>query len=821
MPMEQFLPPANPLLRFLKICLKITGALILCAVVAYGGLAFYLHTHKKEVLQKVTESLNNAISGTLVVGSMETTLIQDFPRISVQLKNVTLRDSLYRQHKHTFLSSGRIGISVNTLALIRGTILVSRIEVADALIDIFMSTDGYSNTAMFAKKKTKNDQDTGTSDFPELKKITLRNVLFTADNKKNNKLYKFQVDRLDAGLEFTGEIVNADINLKGFAHSMAFNTIRGSFMKDKALDGSFDIAYSKVTKIAHFRKSSLTIGKERFIVGAKLGFNDAAKFSITLQNESILWKDAAALLSPNITTKLMMFDIKKPIKVACDLIGGFNDNGDPLIQVNAWVNDNVLVVPGGEIRECNFFGVFTNERMQGREYSDANSAIKLFSFTGSYKQLPFAMPRVEIRDLDKPIAVGSFNSSFKISDLAGLAGADVLKPGKGTAKASLKFRADIERFRLVKPLVEGSIAIKNADITYVPRNLQCKNISVNLRFDKDNLTIDNVALKTGKSAFKMNGSVQNFLNLYYNAPEKLVLKWNVYSPELHLGEFLSFLQTRKAAVKSGRGVKVPSSGSNPVTALGSLFENGTVEMAMKADRVFYKKFMATNAHARIYLTETGNIMVKNMGLNHAGGTLELNGAVNPSGITRYNLKADVRNADVSKFLYAFDNFGMESLSSKNLKGLFSARADVAGTINQNGTLLPRSIDGGVTFTLKKGKLLDFDPIVSVGKFAFPFRDVKSIEFKDLNGRFDIKGEKVQVSPMQISSSVLNMDVEGVYSFGKGTLLYIDVPLRNPEKDKDITDKAELEKRRKRGVVVHLIAEDDEKGKVKIRLGKKK
>lgn len=819
--MKQPLPALSLINRFFKISLKVIGVFFMCLVAAYGGLAYYLHTHKKEVLEKVTESLNNSISGTLSVGNMETTLIQDFPRISVQLKNVTLRDSLYSLHKHTFLTAGRIGVSVNTLALVRGTVLINRIEIADAGINLYTTKNGYSNTAMFAKKKKPAGDESSDGDFPELKKVTLRNVLFTADNQKNNKLYKFQVDRLDAGLTFNGDVVNADIGLKGFAHRMAFNTTRGSFMKDKALDGTFDIAYNKLAKIAHFRKSPLIIGNERFIVGAKLGFDDAARFSITLQNEDILWKDAAALLSPNITTKLMMFDIKKPIKVACDLVGDFNDTGDPLIQVNAWVDDNVLTGPGGEIRECNFFGVFTNDRMHGREYSDANSAIKLFGFTGAFKQLPFSMPRVEIRDLDKPIAVGSFDSSFKVSDLAGLADENVLKPGKGTAKASLKFRADVERFRLVKPLVEGSIAIKNADITYVPRGLQCKDISVNLSFNKDNLTIDNVALKTGKSAFKMNGSVQNFLNLYYNAPEKLVLKWNVYSPELHLGEFLSFLQTRKAAVKSGRSGKVSSQGSNPVTALGSLFENGTVEMAMKADRVFYKKFMATNAHARIYLTESGNIMVKNMGLNHAGGTLEINGAVNPSGVTRYNLKADVRNADVSKFLYAFDNFGMESLSFKNLKGLFTAKADVSGTINQNGTLLPRSIDGGVTFTLKKGKLLDFDPIVSVGKFAFPFRDVKHIEFKDLNGRFDIQGEKVQVSPMQISSSVLNMDVEGVYSFGRGTLLYIDVPLRNPEKDKDITDKAELEKRRKRGVVVHLVAEDDDKGEVKIRLGKKK
>lgn len=820
--MTETLPHKNRFLIFFKKSLRWLVGIFVCLIIAYGGLAFYLHTHKDEVLKKVTESLNNSLSGELTVGSMETTLIQDFPGISVQLKNVSLHDSLYVQHKHPFLKAGRMGVSINTMALVRGTVQVSRIEIADATVDLFTAHDGYSNTSIFSKKSTPEKQDAEASALPELKKVTLKNVLFSAVNQKNNKRYKFQIDRLDAGFHYRNDVVNADVSLKGFAHSMAFNTVHGSFMKDKTLNGTFDIVYDKVSKIANFSKKPLTIGNDTFIIGAKLGFNDAAKFSITLENDAILWKDAAGLLSPNISKKLYMFNLKKPIRVACDLVGGFNDNGDPLIQVNAWIDNNVLDVPGGTIKNCNFFGIFTNNRNNGKRYDDANSAIKLFGFTGVYGQLPFNVPRIEIRDLEKPIAVGSLSSSFKVSDLAGLADPNVLKPGKGTATASLKFRADVEHFRLVKPLVEGSVAIKNADITYVPRKLSFKDISVNLRFDKDNLTIDKVALKTGKSLIKMNGTVRNFLNLYYTAPEKLVLEWNVYSPDLYLGEFMAFLENRKAAVKkNGGGVKPTSKESNPVNALGSLFENGSVHMAMKADRVHYKKFTATNAHAHIYLTETGNIVLKNMGFNHAGGTLILNGAVNPSGTTRYNLNADVRNANVSEFLYAFDNFGMESLSSENLKGLFSAKADVTGVINQNGTLLPRSINGGVTFSLKKGKLLNFDPIVSVGKFAFPFRDVKNIEFRDLNGRFDIKGEKVQVSPMQISSSVLNMDIEGVYSFGRGTLLYIDVPLRNPEKDKDITDKAELEKRRKRGVVVHLIAEDDDKGKVKIKLGKKK
>ena len=97
----------------------------------------------------------------------------------------------------------------------------------------------------------------------------------------------------------------------------------------------------------------------------------------------------------------------------------------------------------------------------------------------------------------------------------------------------------------------------------------------------------------------------------------------------------------------------------------------------------------------------------------------------------------------------------------------------------------------------------------------------TITFTNLNGKLDIKGERITIAPMKINSSVLNMDLAGIYSFGKGTNIALDVPLRNPKKDKDITDEEILEERRNRGIVLHLLATDGEDGKVKIKLVSKK
>jgi hypothetical protein len=74
--------------------------------------------------------------------------------------------------------------------------------------------------------------------------------------------------------------------------------------------------------------------------------------------------------------------------------------------------------------------------------------------------------------------------------------------------------------------------------------------------------------------------------------------------------------------------------------------------------------------------------------------------------------------------------------------------------------------------------------------------------------------------MEIRSSVLNIFLSGVYSFGKGTDIGLRIPLRNPRRDELITDMDEKRERSLKGIVINLHAIDGDDGQVKIRLGKK-
>ena len=803
--------------RWSKITLKILGGLVALVLIIFTAIGLYVNANKKTLLETITKQLNKNLNGTLTIGNMEPTFFKGFPGVSISLKNVVMKDSLWKTHQHTLLEAKDFDVSVNTMALLTGTIEIKKIGISNAKIYLFTDSNGYSNTAIFRKKdKKKKPQTEEESSDARLKKFSLKQVSFVVDNKKGHKLFQFDVEMLSGDLDYSFSGWEAKLKLKTMARSLAFNTRRGSFIKDKMLEGPFKINYNEDTGIIDVAENQLNIGKDPFLIFAKFDTSkENTDFSINIKAPGILWRDAAALLAPNISSKLNMFDLKAPIDVTCKLVGNMGPGGDPSINVTALVKDNVLTTPGAVVDSCNFKGVFTNNYLNGKGFTDENSAIKLYQFKGSYSEMPFSIDTVFIHNLDKPIATGVFKSKFEISKLNKAIGEETLHFTKGTANVKLAYKADIVDFKLSKPIVTGLVDISNADVSYVPRNLNFKNTAISLNFTSTDLFIKNIRLQSGKSIITMDGTVRNFLNLYYNAPEKILLNWQINSRELHLGEFFGFLGSRKPAKKTRRHAKHSTFSQD----MNDLFEKSMVDMHLRVAKVYYNKFVATDATADLFLSDAG-IGLKNVSVKHGGGSVKVDGKISQKGsLNHFSINTTLSNVDIRNFFYSFDNFGMKSLTSKNLKGFLYSKAKIGGTITDQGRLVTNSLKGKVVFDVKKGALLSFDPIKNVGKFAFPFRDLDNITFENLNGNFDIRGQRITINPMQINSSILNMDVSGIYSMSTGTNIALDVPLRNPKKDEDLTDKDEIQARRMNGIVLHLLATDGEDGKIKIKLNR--
>ncbi|HZX58861.1 MAG TPA: AsmA-like C-terminal region-containing protein, partial [Mucilaginibacter sp.] len=273
--------------------------------------------------------------------------------------------------------------------------------------------------------------------------------------------------------------------------------------------------------------------------------------------------------------------------------------------------------------------------------------------------------------------------------------------------------------------------------------------------------------------------------------------------------------------KKKKGAVKNINSGNVVDQLSNVLQKGNAEIHLRVANAHYFNFLATDVRADL-LNAEDEVVIQNAGLKHAGGFLKLSGSVTRGReVNQLALKTTVSHVDVHEFFNAFDNFGLKDFTADNLKGYLSARTNITAEMSDQAKIIPGSVNGPLDINLQDGALVNFNPIGTVAKFAFPFRDFKNIKMQQMDAHFDVHGDLITIYPFKFSSSALNMDVAGVYGLKKGTDITLDIPLRNPKKDTTIQDKQKLEKKRYRGIVLHIRAKTDSTGKLKVGFNKDK
>jgi uncharacterized protein involved in outer membrane biogenesis len=776
-----------------------------------GVLAIYFDNHKAEIVNQINDEINQNIKGTIHIGDIKYKFLAGFPNVTLALSQVELKDSLWAIHKRTLLKAVQIEIRLGLFSLLTNEINIDKIEINQATLYLFRGKNGIVNTDVFrSKPKNAKSKSSITSSIDE---IVLNQVRFISENQLNNKRFDFDVIVLKSKIKHDNDNWHTDLYLKTLAKSMAFNTKRGSFIKGKMLEGILAVDFSDEKNKISVAAKDLEIGKDLFAIKAHFNLNkNKSPFDITIKTD-ILWQDASNLMSENISSRISRFDLKKPIRVSCTISGDLNFIGDPQIVVNTKTSNNELRIPDGLLSDCCFEASFTNNYKKGNGCNDANSIITFTNFSATYQTIPFSIPIGTIANFEKTTAAGSFKSDFDISRLNEIINKDFMRFSDGQAKVNLAYKFDIVDLKIQKPLFTGNVSVKNAALHYGPRDLAFQKTDIELNFTEEALFIKKIKFSDRKNTVFMEGKIDNFLTLYYGNPEKMVVSWDVYCPFLDVKQFLGVV-TRSHQ----KAVKKKDKTADFSNKLYAVIDKCQMVLNLKADKLVYSKMEATKAKATVLLVNN-KLIVKNGWVQNSGGTISFDGQLMPKN-NLFFLESNVKinQVGIAQFLTAVNNFGIQSFKPKNIKGYLSASAAIKGTLLSGGQLKTNSLAGTAKFDVSKGALVAFEPLKKIGKFAFPFRDVDNIVFSDLSGDFVINGDLVHVNYLKVSSSVVNLDINGVYSFNGGTNLALTIPLRNPKKDVNITDKNEIADRRNKGIVLYLVA-IDEGGKIKIKWNK--
>jgi len=230
------------------------------------GLRIYFEKNKTEIVKKINTQINDNILGEAKIGDIGYKFLVGFPNFTVVLKDVELKDSLFAIHKRPVLKAGEIEVRLNVLSLLKKEVNIHKIVINNATIDLFKDKNGVSNSTIFKPKKKEPKKESSTT--TSIDEVVLKNVTFISENQKGNKLFYFQIESLKSKIEYTNEGWKTKVNLKTFAKSLAFNVLRGSFVKDKSIEGKLAVDFSSEKNLISVVTEDFEIGRDPFTIKA-------------------------------------------------------------------------------------------------------------------------------------------------------------------------------------------------------------------------------------------------------------------------------------------------------------------------------------------------------------------------------------------------------------------------------------------------------------------------------------------------------------------------------------------------------------------------
>lgn len=768
--------------RYVKISLKVLSAFIIILLLLWTGIYIYFRANKADLLVKVQQTVSERLRGQAQIQDIGLNFLTNFPHITLRLDNVSLRDSMYPVHKRDLLKARKLFVSAATLPLLGGKVQLSKIVIENGQLYLFTDANGYTNKYITSPRAGGNEQKSSHRSLPD--KIVLKNMRIVMADAVKQKRHDVQVGKLQCKIASSGGYLFFGLDLNATINGLGFNLDKGSYAKGKTIRGDFTLRFDTLQRVLTAKDARLKIGGQPFLLNAGFHFDESRAFSLDLRTSRAPFRAVAEMLSGHIRKKLDSIDFARPVTLAAIIKGRTVYRDTPRVDVSMTVKDNVLTTPRGVFEGCSFSGVFTNHASDTLSRTDQNSAITVSGLTTHWEGVPIASEKVYILNLLNPILTCDIQSNTPLSKVDELVGSESFHFISGEARTKIYYHGPAGQTNdtaAISPYISGSFSFANAELEYIPRGLKLTGFNGDIIFDSSDIRMKEMKGKVQGSPIEINAEIKNFFALMNIDPGKLELTSRIYMPEININEFKSFLGQRTRPARQRRTSKLASLSRS----IDKFMDVCNMNTSLRSDKVTYKRFVATGVKANV-LMANDTWKFNNVSLNHADGNLDMDCALeNVQGnASRLSVQASLRNINISRLFYAFNNFGLRDISSENIRGMLTTSINLSGLLNNDASLDASTLNGTIDLSLKKGELINFEPLQKMSVFLLKKRDFSNLEFAELKNRFELNGNTIVINRMEVQSTALSMYVEGLYDLkGEQTDLVVQVPLSNLKKRK--------------------------------------
>jgi len=695
-------------MRLLMIAFKVFIVLIILLSIA--GLVINHHLESEE--KKVFNDLDFINGGTIEFLSANISFFRDFPTATISIKNLMLKDTLFKEHQKALLETDELIITAFLGDLVQSKIDLKKIIIKKGKLHSFTDENFYSNVRALFPEKENSGKKSETEFNTDSLQIELSDFEVTIEDAIKTRRIQSNIRNTVVLLSRNGTQRIIDIDFDVFMEELVFKRSNGSFVENSDLSGKSQLSIGQ--GILDIKSFPLKINEEIVQAKGRFDFQRKTVSSFEFEIENTNLSKTVPLLTRKLQKELKDVAIEKTFYSRTIIKSFFRPKEDPIVQVDFKIENSDFEFDGRKYKNGDVEGQFFN-----RLYADSRAwteGPKRFRFVFSKVKATTMNLLLKSRDItihSTPETGAYLNSIYTIKGkteaIAQFFNNDAffLENGDFTLEANTKGSLDSQD-ELIKK-TDAHLVINDFDLIYDPANTKFSIQELSLQ-KKDREATFSIQGHTPakKNAYLIYGIVNNVYSLLVDNQDQVSSEVTLEAEKLNWTDLLGIFGENGYPDQSAPKNSDQTKTSMFVTLKG-LNEKFNPNLSIEIDTFQYYYLLELSAFKTgLHFEDNHTLVLEKTRFDYKKGEVNLKGNfdLNDSKKMPFSLELETKKLNVSKLLPQLNHFDNKLLASlDDLPQLVRLDMKHQGVFDIKKGLLPNTSQGQVNFSFDNGEML--------------------------------------------------------------------------------------------------------------------
>ncbi|HEY4207266.1 MAG TPA: AsmA-like C-terminal region-containing protein, partial [Puia sp.] len=528
--------------RIRKILLRFLLFPILLFIILIVAAVAILYNQQQRLVGMAVNELNKQLPGRLIVGGSEISAFQNFPYISIGLKDVKFYATKAASDKPIY-EAERMFTGFSLSDILKQQYHVKVIALRNGHLDLVQDSTGELNIVKASKMAPDTTHVSASNSTPldlAIKKIVLKNMTISYLDKHSGQHIISHIEKIHSSVENDSARLTAD--LQGGMELDYTRPGDTTLFRHKHLETDIKLAYEKPTQLLKLSEGRLKLEEALFDVTGTADLLHDLAVDIHVTGDKPDFSQLFSFAPAEVAKELKNFKYDGHLAFDCKIKGKLKGGQQPLIELsfsctNAWLHNTKA---NKKLDSLNFKGFYTN----GASHCLKTSELRMLNMSARPGEGLFKGDFV-LRDFTNPKVSMRVNSELELSFIGDFLGIRDLQRITGHISLKMNFKELVDlnlpgqSMDKLTQGIQSELTVRNLTFRIPNYPYNVENLDLHAAMKDGFVKMDSLTFKIGHSDFHMDASISDLPALFHHQEKPVQVTFNAHSNKIILRELLN------------------------------------------------------------------------------------------------------------------------------------------------------------------------------------------------------------------------------------------------------------------------------------------